>query len=151
MSNVGTSTVSPGGIPEPVRDAPGGGRFEAAGGYSRAKRVGNQVFVAGTTAIEPSGRVHAPGDAYAQTRLALSRIEDALNEVGSELADTVRTRAYLVDLDQAGAFLRAHRELLGESRPALTAVQAGLATPGIVVEIEVDAIVGAGADRRGGD
>ena len=50
-----------------VRSASGGGRFEEIGSYVRAKRVGPLVFVAGTTAIEPSGRLHAPGDTYAQT------------------------------------------------------------------------------------
>lgn len=130
--------------PHPVIDAEGNGRFELAGGYVRAKRVGDLVFVAGTTAVEPSGRVHEPGDVYAQTRFSLLRIGTALEAVGSRLGDVVRTRAYLVDLSEAGPFLRAHRELLGEARPVLTAVRADLATPGLVVEIEVDAVVGAG-------
>ncbi|MGE0506241.1 MAG: Rid family hydrolase [Solirubrobacterales bacterium] len=117
-----------------------GGRFEEAGGYVRAKRVGDLVFVAGTTAIEPSGRVHAPGDLYAQSRFAIARIGDALAAVGSRLEDVVRVRAYLTDLDRAGEFVRAHRELLGAAKPVLTAVGASLATPGLVVEIEVDAV-----------
>jgi enamine deaminase RidA (YjgF/YER057c/UK114 family) len=120
-----------------------GGRFEEAAGYVRAKRVGDLVFVAGTTAIEPSGRVDAPGDLYAQSRYAIERVADALVAVGSGLEDVVRVRAYLTDLDDAAGFARAHRELLGSVRPVLTAVGAGLATPGVVVEIEVDAVAGA--------
>ncbi|MCH2494051.1 MAG: Rid family hydrolase, partial [Gammaproteobacteria bacterium] len=55
----------------------GGGRFEKIGSYVRAKRVGPFVFVAGTTAIQPSGKLHAPGDTYAQTIYAFERIADA--------------------------------------------------------------------------
>lgn len=136
----------------PVRDHRDGGRFEEAGGYVRAKRVGDLVFVAGTTAIEPSGRVHAPGDVYAQSRFAIERIGDALDAVGSRLEDVVRVRAYLTDLDRAGEFVRAHRELLGVARPVLTAVGASLATPGLVVEIEVDAVTAsAEGSGSGGD
>lgn len=124
-----------------VRDAGGGGRFEQIAGYVRAKRVGPFVFVSGTTAVEPSGRVHAPGDVEAQTRYAIGRVAAALEAVGSGLADVVRVRAFLTDLAQAGTFARVHGELLRASKPALTAVEAGLATPGLVVEIEVDAIV----------
>ena len=78
----------------------GGGRFEEIGSYSRAKRVGPFVYVAGTTAIEPSGKLHAPGDSYAQTIYILKRIEDALREVGANLTHVMRTRAYLTDLSQ---------------------------------------------------
>lgn len=124
-----------------VEDASGGGRFEEIAGYARAKRVGPFVFVSGTTAVEPSGRVHAPGDVEAQTRYAMGRIEAAMEAVGSRLADVVRVRAFLTDLTQVAGFARVHVELLGGAKPVLTAVEAGLATPGLVVEIEVDAIV----------
>src|SRR5947209_7595171 len=118
-----------------------GGRFEELGGYVRAKRVGPLVFVAGTTAVERSGRVHQPGDTAAQSRFIFERIDAALTAVGSSLRDVVRTRAYLVDMADAGAFARAHREALGDTRPVLTAVGAQLATPGLMVEVEVDAVV----------
>jgi enamine deaminase RidA (YjgF/YER057c/UK114 family) len=100
------------------------------------------VFVAGTTAVERSGRVHKPGDAAAQSRFILERIGVALRELGSSLQDVVRTRAYLVDMSDAGTFARAHREALGDAAPVLTAVGAQLATPGLMVEVEVDAIAG---------
>ena len=119
----------------------GGGRFEAAGNYSRLRRVGDHVFVAGTTAVEPSGRLHAPGDTYAQTRFVFTRIEQLLEEAGAQLADVVRTRAYLTDLGSAGDYVRAHGEMFAGIRPVATAVQAGLTVPGMMVEIEVDAIV----------
>lgn len=118
-----------------------GGRFEEAGSYARAKRVGPFVSVAGTTAIEPSGKLHAPGDAYAQTLFILARIEDALREVGANLTHVMRTRAYLTDLSQAGGFIRAHGEVFKGIDPVLTGVEAGLTQPGMMVEIDVDAIV----------
>ena len=119
----------------------GGGRFEEIGSYSRAKRVGPFVYVAGTTAIEPSGKLHAPGDAYAQTIYILGRIEEALNGAGAELAHVMRVRAYLTDMAQAGGFVRAHGEVFAGIEPVLTGVQAGLTQPGMMVEIDVDAVI----------
>lgn len=123
----------------------GGGRFEELGGYARVRRVGDLVLVAGTTAVEPSGRLHAPGDTHAQTRYVLERIGRLLEEAGAGLDDVVRTRTYLADIATAGEFARAHGEVFAGIRPVATAVQAGLTTPGMMVEIEVDAIVGAGS------
>ena len=118
-----------------------GGRFEEIGSYSRAKRVGPFVYVAGTTAIEPSGKLHAPGDTYAQSIFILGRIENALKEVGANLTHVVRTRAYLIDLSQAGGFVRAHGEVFKGIDPVLTGVEAGLTQPDMMVEIDVDAII----------
>ena len=84
----------------------GGGRFEKIGSYVRAKRIGPFVYVAGTTAIEPSGKLHAPGDTYAQTLYAFDRITDALTRVGAEVKHVVRTRAYLADMKEAGGLVR---------------------------------------------
>jgi len=119
----------------------GTGRFERLGSYARARRVGDLVFVAGTTAVEPSGRVHAPGDVYEQTRYVLTRIDELLHECGSTLADVVRTMAYLTDMASADGFVRAHGEAFVGIEPVCTAVGAQLATPGLTVEIEVQAIV----------
>ena len=124
-----------------VRSASGGGRFEEIGSYVRAKRVGPLVFVAGTTAIEPSGRLHAPGDTYAQTIYAFGRIERALNDVGAELRHVTRTRAFLTDMGAGGEYVRAHGEVFRDIRPVTTGVGATLTTPGMMVEIEADAVV----------
>lgn len=119
-----------------------GGRFEQIGSYARAKRVGPFVFVAGTTAIEPSGKLHAPDDAYAQTIFALARIENALKEVGAQMRHVVRTTVFLSDMQAAaGGFVKAHGEVFDGILPVTTAVEAGLTTPGMVVEISVDAII----------
>lgn len=124
-----------------IRKYQSGGRFEEAGSYSRAKRVGPFVSVAGTTAIEPSGKLHAPGDTYAQSVYILKRIEKALAEVGAAKQHVMRTRCYLTDLNNAGGFVKAHGEFFKGIDPVLTGVQAGLTQPGMMVEIDVDAIV----------
>ena len=119
-----------------------GGRFESIGAYSRAKRIGPFVYVAGTTAIEPSGKLHAPNDTYAQSVYIFRRIEDALDEVGAQLRHVVRTRAFLTDIKSgAGGFVRAHGEIFRGINPVTSGVQAGLTTPGMMVEIEVDAVI----------
>lgn len=118
-----------------------GGRFEEIGSYARAKRVGPFVYVAGTTAIEPSGKLHAPGDTYAQTLYVLGRIEQALGEVGAKLDHVMRTRAYVTDMSEASGFVKAHGEVFKGIDPVLTGVEAGLTQPGMMVEIDVDAII----------
>jgi len=118
-----------------------GGRFEEVGSYARAKRVGPFVYVAGTTAIAPSGKLHAPDDCYAQTIYIFGRIDEALREVGANLTHVMRTRAYLTDLSAAGGFVKAHGEVFKGIDPVLTGVQAGLTQPGMMVEIDVDAII----------
>jgi enamine deaminase RidA (YjgF/YER057c/UK114 family) len=119
----------------------GGGRFERIGSYSRAKRVGPFVYVAGTTAIEPSGKLHAPYDTYAQTVYAFERVAKALVEVGSSLRDVVRTRMYFADISSAGDAVRAHGEVFRGIDPVTTGCEVGLTTPGMMVEVEVDAII----------
>jgi len=124
-----------------IRRSGSGGRFEEIGSYSRVKRVGPFVYVSGTTAIEPSGKLHAPGDCYVQSVFVLSRIGEALKQVGADMRHVVRTRAYLTDMGQAGGFIRAHGEAFSGIEPVLTGVQAGLTQPGMMVEIDVDAII----------
>ena len=118
-----------------------GGRFEEIGAYSRAKRVGPFVYVSGTTAIEPTGRLHAPNDCYAQSIYIFARIAEALAEVGASLEHVVRTRAYFSDISQAGGFVKAHGELFVGIDPVTSGVEAGLTQEGMMIEIEVDALI----------
>ena len=125
-----------------VRTIKTGGRFEEIGSYSRVKRVGQFVFVAGTTAIEPNGKLHAPGDTYAQAIFIFRRIEDALAQVGASMRHVVRTRAFLTDMAAGGGdFVRAHGEVFRGIDPVTSGVEAGLTTPGMMIEIEADAII----------
>ena len=121
--------------------ASGGGRFEKIGSYSRAKRVGPFVFVAGTTAIEPTGKLHAPYDTYAQTIYAFGRVAKALADVGAAMTDVVRTRMYFADMSTSVDAVRAHGEVFRGIEPVTTGCEVGLTTPGMMVEVEVDAII----------
>jgi enamine deaminase RidA (YjgF/YER057c/UK114 family) len=121
-----------------------GSPWEAKVAYCRAKRVGDNVFVSGTVAVDDDGRAVAPGDVYEQTRYALKKIERALVELGASLGDVVRTRTFLVDIERFEDFGRAHREAFEDVDPVATCVEVSrLVSPEFVVEVEVDAIVGA--------
>lgn len=120
-----------------------GAPWESIVGYSRVVRVGDHIAVTGTVATDETGTALHPGDAAAQTRVAIDRIERALGEVGASLADVVRTRIYVMDIARDWeAIGRAHGERFKEIRPATTMVEvSGLIDPGFLVEIEADAIV----------
>jgi len=116
--------------------------WEPLVGYSRAVRVGNVIYVAGTTATDEQGTLVGVGDAYVQTRQALRNIERALVQAGATLQDVVRTRLFVTDIKLWQEVGRAHGELFGAIRPASTLVQvSALVDPGMLVEIEAEAIV----------
>ena len=125
-----------------------GGRFEKIGAYARAKRVGPFVWIAGTTAIEPSGKLHAPDDCYAQSIYIFERIREALEEVGAEMHHVVRTTAFLTDMKTGAAgLIKAHGEVFAGINPVTAAVEVGLTTPGMVVEIMADAMIHDGENQ----
>jgi enamine deaminase RidA (YjgF/YER057c/UK114 family) len=117
--------------------------WEALAGYARAVRVGDRILVSGTTATGPDGAV-APGDAAAQARFVLDKIQRAIETLGGRLRDVVRTRVYVRRLEDWEAVARVHGEHFGAIRPANTLVQAGLVGDTYLVEIEAEAVIGAG-------
>lgn len=120
-----------------------GSPWEAQVAYCRARRVGDLVFVAGTTGVDDEGRVVGEGDVFRQAEHALGRIARALAACGASLGDVVRTRTYLVDAARFDDFARAHRAAFAGIDPVATCVEVrALVRPDLLVEIEVDAVVG---------
>ena len=116
--------------------------WETSVGYSRAIRVGQQIFVSGTTASAEDGSTVAVRDAAGQTRYAMQKIEAALAELGSSRSDVVRTRIFVVIIDQWEEIGRVHGEFFRDIRPAATMVEVSrLVNPDHLVEIEVDAVL----------
>ena len=118
--------------------------WEAVAGYSRAVKVGNVVHVSGTTASDETGAVHGVGDPGAQMRYILAKIERALKVAGATMGDVVRVRMYVTDISQWEAVAIAHGEVFKDIRPTSTMVEVNaLISPEHMVEVEVEAIIGA--------
>ena len=126
-----------------------GGPLEDVYAYSRAVRVGDRVFISGSTALKAGGVVEGPGDMYRQTRATMDTILRALAEAGGAPGDIVYTKTFLTDLGQTADYTRAFVEALGDVRPVSTLLGVpGLVRPELLVEIEAEAVIGAAGSRR---
>jgi enamine deaminase RidA (YjgF/YER057c/UK114 family) len=121
-----------------------GSPYEPIMGYSRAVRIGDRVFVAGTAPIMADGG-DPPTDAYSQAKRCLEIIEDALGQVGASLRDVVRTRGYLTEAEAFDGYAKAHGEAFADVRPVNTTVLVSLLDPRWLLEIDVEAVVTAPA------
>ena len=115
--------------------------LESQFGYCRAIRVGNYICVSSTAPLTPEGITYCPGNAYAQTRYCLEKIQKALQDLGAGIQDVARTRMYVTDISRSPEYGKAHQEFFGEHPPAATMVEVrALVDAKMLIEIEVDAI-----------
>lgn len=124
------------------KNYPSGSKWEDIVGYSRVVQVGNIIEVAGTTAVDAQGNVHAPGDPYRQTIFILKKIETFLQKAGASMEHVVRTRMFVTDIASWEEIGRAHGEFFRAVKPAASMVEVSkLIDPELLVEIEVTAII----------
>ena len=120
-----------------------GAPFEEKVGYSRAVKVGNMVFVGGTTSTNSEGVVEGAGDAYLQTKIILQKIEEVLTRAGARISNVVRVRFYVTDISKGQAYLKAYSEWFKNVKPVITMAEVtALARPEHLVEIEAEAVIG---------
>ena len=117
-----------------------GAKWEDIVGYSRAIRVGDRIYVTGTTALDEFGDLVGEGDAYAQSVQAIRNIEKVLKRAGASLEHVVRTRMFVTDIQRWEDYGRAHGEFFKTIKPCATMVEVrALIDPRMLIEIEADA------------
>ena len=117
-----------------------GAPWEPIFGYTRAVKAGGWLAVSGTTSFDENGRIVGRNQMYVQARQAIANIATVLEQAGMSLADVVRTRVFVTDMERFAEVARAHLEAFGAHPPASTVVEIRrLVNPAMMIEIEADA------------
>lgn len=120
-----------------------GSKWEKKYRYSRIVKVGDLIYSSGTVAVDETGKLAGKGNEYEQTLFAFQKIEGSLKSIGAGKKDIVRSRIYMVNIDNLDEAGRAHRDFFGDIAPCLTAVEISrLESPEFLVEVEIEAVVG---------
>ena len=112
--------------------------------YSRAVRVGDRILVAGTTATDRSSRLVGEDEPATQADYIIDKIEGAINDLGGRLVDVVRVRVYVSSMAHWEPVATVLGRRFADINPASTLVEARLIGDEYLVEIEAEAIIGAG-------
>ena len=121
---------------------PSGSKWEDVVGYSRAVKVGNNVEIAGTTAVDENGIVQGPNDPYHQTKYILDKIEKYLHKAGAKMEHVVRTRMFVTNINHWEEIGKAHGEFFRKIKPVASMLEvSNLIAPELLIEIEVTAII----------
>jgi enamine deaminase RidA (YjgF/YER057c/UK114 family) len=119
-----------------------GAKWESIVGYSRAVKVGNTIEVTGTVSVDENNRLVGAGDAYAQTKFIIQKIEKVLVTAGASLEHVVRTRMFVTDISRWEEYGKAHGEFFSAILPCTSMIEVkGLIDPAYLVEIEATAII----------
>jgi enamine deaminase RidA (YjgF/YER057c/UK114 family) len=119
-----------------------GAKWEDIVGYSRAVKVDGLIEVTGTVAVDENGNTVGNGDAYAQTKFIIEKIEKVLNSAGGNLEDVIRTRMFVTDISRWEEYGKAHGEFFRDIKPCTTMVEVkGLIDPDYLIEIEATAML----------
>ena len=124
------------------KNVPSGSPFEKTIGFSRAVRIGNQIAISGTAAIDEEGKNLYPDDPARQAKRCLEIIEKAVIDAGGTRDSIIRTRIYMKDINQWGEVAKVHGEYFSDIRPACTFIEVSrFINSEWLVEIEADAVV----------
>lgn len=125
-----------------IQRAFSGAPWEKSVGYCRAIKKGNFIAVSGTTSVDDAGAVWGKGDGYLQAKRCLGIIQKALNELGADVKDVIRTRMFVTDISRWEEYARAHGEVFGDHPPATGMYEVkSLINSDMLIEIEADAVV----------
>jgi enamine deaminase RidA (YjgF/YER057c/UK114 family) len=123
-----------------------GAPLEEKAGYSRVVKAGPFVYVGGTTSVQPDGTVYGENDGYAQAKYIFEKMIKCLEQAGAKKEEVIRVKMYATDMSRSKEYIRAYSEFFKPVKPLCTLVGiAALNRPTQLIEIEIDAIVGAAA------